>query len=65
MRDVRSKSLFVRSDADQLAALVAKVDAGDLRVDVTGTFPLSDLAQVREQGAADRFRGKVIVTPTS
>lgn len=60
-RTVRSKSLFARSDVDQRAALVAKVDAGELRIDVTATFPLSDLAHVHHQGAAGKFRGKVLV----
>lgn len=64
-RNVRALSLFVRSDADQLAALVAKVDAGELRVDVTGSYPLSELAEVHEQGAAGQFRGKVVVTPAT
>lgn len=59
-RDVRALSLFVRSDADQLATLVAKVDAGELRVDVSGRYPLSDLAE-----AAGQFRGKVLVTPAA
>lgn len=64
-RDVQALSLFVRSDADQLAALVAKVDAGELRVDVSGRYPLSDLAEVQDQGAAGQFRGKVLVTPAA
>ncbi len=62
-RDVRALSL--RSDADQLAALVAKVDAGELRVDVSGRYPLSDLAEVQDQGAAGQVRGKVLVTPAA
>ena len=64
-RKVRAIPMFVRSDADQLATLVGRVDAGELRVDVTGRYPLSDLAQVHELGAAGNFRGKVVVTPTA
>jgi hypothetical protein len=62
---VRALSLFVRSDADQLAALVAKVDAGELRVDVSGRHPRSHLAEVQDQGAAGQVRGKVLVTPAA
>ena len=51
--------------ADQLAAFVAKVDAGELRVDVSGRYPLSDLAEVQDQGAAGQVRGKVLVTPAA
>ena len=64
-RDVRALSLFVRSDADQLAALVVKVDAGELRVDVSGRYPLSDLAEVQDQGVAGQVRGEVLVTPAA
>ena len=62
---MRALSLFVRSDADQLAALVAKVDAGELRVDVSGRYPLSHLAEVQDQRAAGQVRGKVLVTPAA
>jgi NADPH:quinone reductase-like Zn-dependent oxidoreductase len=63
--DEGALSLFGRSDADQLAALVAKVDACELRVDVSGRYPLSDLAEVQDQGAAGKVRGKVLVTPAA
>jgi NADPH:quinone reductase-like Zn-dependent oxidoreductase len=62
-RGVRSRSVFVRSDADQLAGLVARVDAGELRVDVSARYQLADLAEVHEKGAAGQFRGKVIIVP--
>lgn len=64
-RKVRSVGASVRSDADQLAGLVAKVDAGELHVDVSETFPLSALAAVHDRGTAGALRGKVIVTPTA
>ena len=62
-RDVRSARLFVRSDAGQLAAIVERVDSGELRVDVSERFPLSEIARVHELGEAGKFRGKVILTP--
>jgi NADPH:quinone reductase-like Zn-dependent oxidoreductase len=62
-RDVRTVRLFVRSDAGQLATIVELVDSGELRVDVSKRFPLSDIARVHELGAAGKFRGKVILTP--
>jgi NADPH:quinone reductase-like Zn-dependent oxidoreductase len=62
-RDVRSVRLFVRSDAGQLATVVERVDSGELRVDVSERFPLSEIARVHELGEAGKFRGKVILTP--
>ena len=62
-RDVRSVRLFVRKDAGQLATIVERVDSGELRVDVSERFPLSEIARVHELGEAGKFRGKVILTP--
>jgi NADPH:quinone reductase-like Zn-dependent oxidoreductase len=62
-RGVRAVRLFVRSDAGQLATIVERVDSGELRVDVSERFPLSEIARVHELGEAGKFRGKVILTP--
>lgn len=64
-RGVRAASVFVRSDAGQLSTIVGRVDSGGLRVDVSGRYPLSDLARVHELGEAGEFRGKVLLTPTA
>lgn len=64
-RRVRAISMFVRSDAHQLAAIVAKVDAGELRIDITDTYPLSDIASVHEKSVAGELRGKVLLVPTT
>jgi NADPH:quinone reductase-like Zn-dependent oxidoreductase len=62
-RDIRSVRLFVRSDAGQLATIVELVDSGELKVDVSERFPLSEIARVHALGEAGKFRGKVILTP--
>jgi NADPH:quinone reductase-like Zn-dependent oxidoreductase len=62
-RDVRSAVVFVRSDAGQLAQLVALVDAGELRIEVAEQVPLSGLRSVHERIAAGTLRGKVVVVP--
>ena len=62
-RRVRTVQMFVRSDAAQLAELVARVDAGDLQIEVAGRRPLTDLAAVHDQAAAGRLAGKTVVTP--
>lgn len=64
-RGVRSASVFVRSDAGQLADNVGRVDSGTLRVDVSERFALSDLARVHELGEAGKFRGKVLLIPAA
>jgi NADPH:quinone reductase-like Zn-dependent oxidoreductase len=53
-RGVRTVHVFVRSDATQLADLVARVDAGDLEIEVAQRLPLADLATVHAR-AAGRF----------
>jgi NADPH:quinone reductase-like Zn-dependent oxidoreductase len=62
-RGVRTVRVFVRSDADQLAGLVARVDAGDLTIDVAERRPLTDVPAVHDQAAAGRLAGKTVLTP--
>jgi NADPH:quinone reductase-like Zn-dependent oxidoreductase len=62
-RGVRTVRVFVRSDAAQLAGLVARVDAGDLRIDVAERRPLADLPAVHDEAAAGHLPGKTVLTP--
>jgi NADPH:quinone reductase-like Zn-dependent oxidoreductase len=62
-RGVRTVRVFVRSDAAQLAELVARVDAGVLQIEVAERRPLADLAAVHDQAAAGRLSGKTVLTP--
>ncbi|MEV7099788.1 zinc-binding dehydrogenase, partial [Amycolatopsis sp. NPDC051045] len=55
--------LFVRSNADQLADLVALVDGGELRVEVTERVPLPELATLHTRATDGTLHGKVIVLP--
>ena len=64
-RGVRAIDVFVRNDAEQLAHLVALVEAGDLRIDVARRVPLAELAGVHAEADAGTLRGKVVVVPTS
>jgi NADPH:quinone reductase-like Zn-dependent oxidoreductase len=64
-RGVRGINLFVRSDADQLAKLVALVDRGELRVDVAERVPLPELAALHARAAAGAVHGKVVVVPVA
>jgi NADPH:quinone reductase-like Zn-dependent oxidoreductase len=64
-RAVRAVDVFVRSDAEQLAHLVALVDRGELRVDVDRRVPLAELAAVHAQAEAGALRGRVVVVAPS
>lgn len=61
-REVRGIDLFVRSDTDQLAELVARIDRGELVVDVGERVALADLASVHERAGTGSLAGKVVVT---
>lgn len=60
---VRIVFFSVRSDVEQLGEIVAKVDAGELAVDVSDVRPLVDAAHVHRMSAANQIRGKVILVP--
>jgi NADPH:quinone reductase-like Zn-dependent oxidoreductase len=62
-RGVRGIDLYVRSDAGQLAELVARVDRGELTVDVAERVALQDLASVHARAATGGISGKVVVLP--
>ncbi|WP_437007440.1 NADP-dependent oxidoreductase [Streptomyces sp. enrichment culture] len=64
-RDVRGIDLFVRSDADQLAQLVALIDRGELRVDVAERVPLAELPALHARASEGAVHGKVIVVPSA
>jgi NADPH:quinone reductase-like Zn-dependent oxidoreductase len=62
-RGVRVVSVYLRSDAAQLAALVARVDGGDLKIDVAGRRPLTELAAVHDEAVAGHLAGKTVLIP--
>jgi NADPH:quinone reductase-like Zn-dependent oxidoreductase len=62
-RGVRSVRVFVRSDAAQLSDLVARVERGELEIEVAQRLPLADLAVVHDEAAAGRLPGKTVLIP--
>jgi len=62
---VPATAIFARSDADQLADLVALIDAGELHVDVAERLPLSELPVVHARSDAGALPGKVVLLPTA
>ncbi|WP_305787896.1 NADP-dependent oxidoreductase [Symbioplanes lichenis] len=62
-RGVRGINLFVRSDADQLADLAARVGTGELRVEVAERVALADLPALHARAAAGELpSGKTVIT---
>ena len=62
-RGVRTVPMVARSDAAQLAELVARVDAGDLRIEVAARRPLTDLAAVHDEAVTGHLAGKTVLIP--
>jgi NADPH:quinone reductase-like Zn-dependent oxidoreductase len=63
-RGVRGIDLFVRSDATQLAELAARVDRGELTVDIAERVAMTDLVSIHTRAADGTLTGKVVVLPT-
>lgn len=62
LRGVRSISAFVRPDADQLTALVDRVNAGRLHVHIADHATLDELAEVHARNDAGTLSGKTVIT---
>ena len=62
-RGVGTVNVNSRSDAARLAELVARVDAGELTIDVAQRRPVTDLAAVHDEAVAGGLPGKVILIP--
>ncbi len=57
------RHFVARNDPGDLAALVALVDAGVVRVDVSATRPFTDLPAVHRAAEEGLIRGKVLLIP--
>jgi NADPH:quinone reductase-like Zn-dependent oxidoreductase len=58
---VRGVGILVRPDADTLEELTKLIEAGQLKVFVSQTFPLSEAAKAHEQIATKHTRGKIVL----
>ena len=61
---MRAVDVFVHPVVVALGELVARVDRGELRIDVDRRVTLADLPSVHAEADAGTLRGKVIVTAT-
>ena len=62
-RGVRAVAVQMRIDTDQLGNLAKLVDAGELGVEISASYPLSQAAAVHELSAGGGIRGKVLLFP--
>jgi len=62
-RGARAELLIMRSSAEQLARIAELVAAGEVKVEIAGTFSLSQVAQAHELSEAGHTRGKLILEP--
>lgn len=58
---VRGVGILVRPDANTLQELSKLIEAGQMKVHVSQTFPLSDAAKAHEQIATKHTRGKIVL----
>ena len=64
-RGVRGIDLYVRSDPAQLVELSARVDRGELTIDIAERVPMAELATVHTRAGDGTLAGKIVVLPTS
>ena len=64
-RDVRVVRMGLHGETAQLAQIVSRIDGGQLTVDISASYPLSETATVHVRAAAGELRGKVLLIPGS
>ena len=62
-RDVTVIFFSVRSDPVQLAQIVDRIEAGNLRLDISERHPLAETRLVHEKSEAGAIRGRVLLVP--
>lgn len=62
-RGVRVAQVYVRGDGAQLADLVARVDAGELHIDVAARRPMTEVAAVHDEALRGELAGKTVLLP--
>jgi NADPH:quinone reductase-like Zn-dependent oxidoreductase len=62
-RGARPELLIMSTSAEQLAKIAELVAAGEVKVEIAGTFSLSQVARAHELSEAGHTRGKLILEP--
>jgi NADPH:quinone reductase-like Zn-dependent oxidoreductase len=58
---VRALRMLVDASRSGLEAITELVEAGKLRPEIAGTFPLAEAAEAHRQGETDRTAGKLVL----
>jgi NADPH:quinone reductase-like Zn-dependent oxidoreductase len=61
-RGVRAELLVMSPSSEQLAQIAELVAAGDVRVEITETFPLAEVQRAHTLSESGHTRGKIILT---
>lgn len=61
-RGFRAELLVMTPDAGRLARIAELMDAGDVRVEISETLPLSEVARAHELSESGHVRGKIVLT---
>ncbi|HEY3185923.1 MAG TPA: NADP-dependent oxidoreductase [Solirubrobacteraceae bacterium] len=61
-RGARAELLVMSPNAEQLARIAELVAAGDVRVEIAETLPLSEVARAHELSESGHTRGKIVLT---
>ncbi|MFE4516273.1 NADP-dependent oxidoreductase [Kitasatospora sp. NPDC056783] len=59
---VTAKAMLVEHDQAGMAAIAALTESGQLRVHVSGTYPLAEAAEAHAEGETGRVTGKLVLT---
>ncbi|MFD0410262.1 NADP-dependent oxidoreductase [Kitasatospora sp. NPDC127116] len=59
---VTAKTLLVEHDRAGMAAIATLAESGQLRVHVSGTYPLAEAAEAHAEGEKGRVTGKLVLT---
>ncbi|MEU1597954.1 NADP-dependent oxidoreductase [Streptomyces sp. NPDC005708] len=62
--NVRVEFFRVRSDAEQLQAIVVQVDRGDIQLNIRARYRLDQTRWVHEQSAVGSVRGRTLLLPS-
>jgi NADPH:quinone reductase-like Zn-dependent oxidoreductase len=60
-RGVRAEALGMRANSEQLATLADLVARGEIRVEVSRTFPLAEVAEAHRLSESGHARGKIVL----
>jgi NADPH:quinone reductase-like Zn-dependent oxidoreductase len=60
-RGISSHAFSAKAERRKLERLSEMIDAGDVRVEITGTLPLEEAARAHEQVETGHTRGKLVL----